>query len=73
MSEDEMLAVMISRGHCPDCTQRGFVIGPQGGSAINIECANLGCRSRFNASFYAGNVLLVQRIDRSAIWPSEPT
>ena len=38
----------IADGYCPDCKHRGFVLGPKGGSSINIECANLNCRSRFN-------------------------
>ena len=71
-NKEDALRVMITRGHCPDCTGRGFVIGPQGGNAINLECANLRCRSRFNASFFAGNVIFVHRIDRTGPWPSEP-
>ena len=67
---------MISTGHCPDCSSRGFVLGPQGGMAINIECADLACRARFNVAFYSGMVLTAQRIERQAeggvSWPSDP-
>jgi len=37
---------MINAGHCPDCKHRGFVLGPRGGAAINVECG--GCANRFN-------------------------
>lgn len=38
----------IGNGYCPDCSHRGFVLGPRGGNAMNIECGNIECRSRFN-------------------------
>lgn len=38
----------MSNGYCPDCTHKGFVLGPRGGAAINIECGNIHCRARFN-------------------------
>jgi hypothetical protein len=66
----------IGQGHCPDCGHRGFVIGPQGGININIECGNLACRSRFNAAFYGGSVVTAHRIESRAeggpAWGSEP-
>jgi hypothetical protein len=40
----------LGHGYCPDCGYRGFVLGPRGGAAINIECGNLDCRARFNVT-----------------------
>jgi len=66
----------LDRGTCPTCSRRGFVIGPQGGMSINIECANVKCRDRFNVAFYSGHVQAAQRIPKQADggieWPSEP-
>ena len=62
----------ISRGNCPCCNSRGFVIGPQGGKSINIECANIGCRCRFNVAFYSGTAMMGQAISMDTEWPSEP-
>jgi hypothetical protein len=70
LTEDE--CDQISHGNCPSCGKRGFVIGPQGGRSINIECASLDCRSRFNIAFHAGFAMMGQRIDRGGPWPSEP-
>lgn len=68
----DTLASTITRGLCPDCGYRGFVVGPQGGKSTNIECANIDCRSRFNAAFFGGEAALVARIPRESAWPSEP-
>jgi hypothetical protein len=44
--------------------------------SINIECANVKCRDRFNVAFYSGHVQAAQRIPKQADggieWPSEP-
>jgi hypothetical protein len=63
----------LEKGHCVDCGHRGFVLGPRGGVAINIECANVECRSRYNVTTFAGEVLSAQRIERTGKWPSEPS
>lgn len=74
MTEHERLA--INDGDCPDCGERGFVIGPRGGMAINIECANLDCRARFNVALYSGRAQMVERLPKVSEgglpWPSEP-
>ena len=66
----------LSQGHCPDCGYRGFVLGPLGGAAQNIECGNIQCRARFNVTVYAGQVLFAQRIEKQSeggpSWPSDP-
>lgn len=54
----------IAMGHCPDCDYRGFVLGPRGGVAINIECGNLKCRARYNVTSYAGTILFAERTDK---------
>lgn len=33
---------------CPDCGSTDFFMGPQGGLAQNVMCANPNCGSRFN-------------------------
>jgi hypothetical protein len=65
----------ISRGFCPACHKRGFVIGPAGGAALNIECANVRCRDRFNIVFISGEAMIGHHIGNgatNAAWPSEP-
>jgi hypothetical protein len=66
----------LSRGHCPDCGGRGFVLGPRGGLALNIECAQIPCRARFNVALFSGVVQTAERIEKHAdggpVWPSEP-
>jgi len=74
---DENLAMRlaITKGNCPDCQHRGFVLGPRGGVATNIECANLGCRARFNVVTFAGEVVHGERIGNGKdgiAWPSSP-
>lgn len=73
---DETQRKLLDRGMCPDCGYRGFVLGPHGGLNQNIECANLGCRARFNVALFSGAVINGQRIERRSegghAWPSEP-
>ena len=74
---DPHLVARIDAGHCPDCGYRGFVLGPRGGAAQNIECGNVDCRARFNVTVYGGAVLIAQRIGRGGDgdgikWNSEP-
>lgn len=70
------IAGPLSDGHCPDCGHRGFVLGPRGGEALNIECGNVECRSRFNVAVIAGWIAFAHRIASQAesgtVWPSEP-
>jgi hypothetical protein len=55
----------ITNGHCPDCGHRGFVLGPRGGAAMNIECGNLDCRSRFNvAQFMTHAIVMAHRLPK---------
>lgn len=63
---------VLSAGRCPACNCRGFVIGPQGGRSINIECANIGCRARFNVAFVSGEAVMAETISGGPEWPSEP-
>ena len=44
----EAIVARMSDGYCPDCGHRGFVLGPRGGAAINIECG--GCGARFTVA-----------------------
>lgn len=60
---DEQMAA-INKGHCPDCNHRGFVLGPRGGAAQNLECG--GCANRFNVAVLPAShhVVLGHRIPR---------
>jgi hypothetical protein len=66
----------LNLGHCPDCKGRGFVLGPRAGMAVNIECAQIPCRARFNVVIFSGAVQHAQRIEKRSEggleWPSEP-
>jgi len=62
----------LSKGNCPACKKRGFVIGPQGGKSINIECANVDCRARFNVAFYSGAAMMGHVLPMGEPWPSDP-
>ena len=68
---------LLTRGICPQCRQRGFVLGPRGGAAQNIECADIACRARYNVTAYAGSVVMAETIPRESEggsrWPSSPT
>ena len=74
LSEDD--CDTLTRGHCPACHERGFVIGPQAPPSINIECANVECRARFNIAPFGGKVLMAHHIPRESEgghrWPSAP-
>jgi hypothetical protein len=63
---NEAEATAIERGHCPDCDHRGFVLGPKGGAAQNIECGNLQCRARFNVTYAWPGVVFCERIPRES-------
>lgn len=65
----------ISKGCCPACRKRGFVIGPAGGASLNIECANTRCRDRYNVVFISGTAMIGHHLGNGATgiaWPSEP-
>lgn len=76
MANDNVLADKLGTGNCPDCNYRGFVLGPRGGEAINIECGNTACRARFNVVTLSGDVIFAERIEREidggSRWPSGP-
>lgn len=59
---------VMTKGHCPDCNHRGFVLGPRGGASINIECG--GCGNRFNvaAGIVTHDLVMGQRIPRGPAW-----
>jgi hypothetical protein len=59
------LDTTLAQGICPDCGHRGFLLGPRGGLAINIECGNGDCAARFNVTPMGwGQLVFAQRIDR---------
>jgi hypothetical protein len=59
---DTVLAESIRANRCPDCGNFGFLLGPRGGLARNIFCANPTCRSGFNVTPRGGQVLYCHRI-----------
>lgn len=67
---------MLNEGECPTCGNRGFVLGPRGGLNLNIECADVECRSRYNVTLFAGAIQHAHRIEKRSEgglrWPSEP-
>lgn len=79
---DEAGLAALARGHCPQCGKRGFVWGPKalGGmvSNVNMECADLDCRARFNVAYYAdGTPISFQPLPRQGDegglpWPTDP-
>ena len=73
LTQDEL--DVLSSGHCPRCKQRGFVIGPAGGASLNIECANVNCRERWNIVWMSGRAIYAHALPNgvtSQPWPSEP-
>jgi hypothetical protein len=65
----------LSKGNCPVCHSRGFVIGPSGAAALNVECASRDCRARFNVTWYSGEALIGHHLGfgpSGPPWPSEP-
>lgn len=58
----------MSAGFCPDCGWRGFVLGPRGGVAQNIECGNVMCRARFNVTqpFTSHRIVMAHRIPKQS-------
>jgi hypothetical protein len=78
LSDDQLDAV--SKGHCPACGSRGFVIGPAAPAGtvlnLNIECAMLDCRSRYNIAFVSGQAIHGHDLFDGRAgppWPSEPS
>jgi hypothetical protein len=63
-AHDPVLAESIRANRCPDCGNWGFLLGPRGGSARNIFCANPACRSGFNVTARGGQVLFCHRISK---------
>jgi len=50
---------------CPDCGSTDFFMGPQGGLAQNVMCANPNCGSKFNlGAFEDGTWYRLCMIDR---------
>lgn len=45
---------VVKKNTCPDCEAKGqWLVGPRGGIAQNIKCAN--CGSRFNVTFFSAD------------------
>lgn len=59
-------AAAIAAGNCPDCSYRGFVLGPRGGAAISIECGGLDCRARFNVVRLPDGSMWGERIEKQS-------
>lgn len=57
-------------GTCPDCGSNDFYMGPRGGMAMNIGCANDMCGSWFNTCVWNHTLVHFDRI--SAPSPKKP-
>jgi len=57
---------LIAGDWCPDCHQRGFIRGPRGGMAVNIECRNAACKARFNVADVHNQPLWAHRIEKQS-------
>jgi hypothetical protein len=55
----------MSNGYCPNigCGHRGFRLGPQAGSAINVECC--GCGTRFKVTNVGWVIVRGERLGSS--------
>ena len=79
-SLDDAALELLSKGFCPTCSHRGFVLGPRGGAAQNIECGAIPCRARFNITLSPvgppGSVVMAHEIEREAAggshWTNAP-
>lgn len=56
----DLLGHIRSTGRCPDCRVGTLLVGPEGGSAINVRCAS--CGSEFNIGYAFGEARFVERI-----------
>ena len=56
----DLLDHIRSTGKCPDCRDGTLLVGPEGGSAINVRCAV--CKSEFNIGYAFGEPYSVERI-----------
>jgi hypothetical protein len=45
------LAPLNDAGTCPDCGGEQFIIGPSGGNALNIKCADCGSKFWYSPPF----------------------
>lgn len=76
LKRDEENAVLksLSKGRCPDCGEREFYMGPQGGLCQNIACGNDNCGSRFNVAPFddgwCGPAFLAERLSEPS--PKKP-
>lgn len=67
---DPVFEALANQHICPDCKGESFFMGPKGGAAQNVKCANPECGSEFNlAPFedgaWLGPPMLVQRIGKT--------
>ena len=59
------LNAFLAERRCPDCNGFIFRPGPRGGMSQNIECV---CGSRFNITYYRGDLIWAERIDGNGAW-----
>jgi predicted nucleic acid-binding Zn-ribbon protein len=59
----------LAKSGCPDCGEKKFYFGPEGGACVNICCSNALCRSAFND---LGMGMLIHRIPNSSFRSAFP-
>jgi hypothetical protein len=67
----------MSDGYCPDCGHKGFVLGPRGAAAINIECGGCGARFNVGSGLSSHRFVMAHRIPKrsegGADWSAKKT
>ncbi len=71
-SLDPVFKALVVDHKCPDCGGGTFLMGPHGGMAQNIKCANTACGSEFNCAPFddgqwCGKPFIAERIIRSEV------
>lgn len=59
---DEEIDFISKYAKCPDCKKGNLLEGPEGGSAMNVKCANEDCGTELNLAFAGDSIMYGERI-----------